>query len=130
EDMHTSMLLHAKGWKSVYVPEIISKGLVPSSLSAYYQQQLKWSRGTFDLWLNLFPKLFRQFSWRQKIHYGLLPLYYLFGIVTLINVAVPVYALGTGTYPWEMEPLVFFGYFTPLLFFGLLVRVKSQSYMH
>ncbi|WP_162418338.1 glycosyltransferase [Cyclobacterium roseum] len=130
EDMHTSMLLHAEGWESVYVPEIVSKGLVPSSLSAYYQQQLKWSRGTFDLWLNLFPKLFGKFSWKQKIHYGLLPLYYLFGFITLIDVAVPVYALLTGTYPWQMNPWKFFGYFTPLLLLGLLVRAKSQTYLH
>ena len=55
EDMHTSMLLHAQGWKSVYVPKILSLGLVPSSLSSYYLQQLKWSRGTFDLWMNKVP---------------------------------------------------------------------------
>lgn len=53
EDMHTSMLLHAKGWESVYEPVILSRGQVPSSISAYYKQQIKWSRGTFDLWFNL-----------------------------------------------------------------------------
>jgi cellulose synthase (UDP-forming) len=34
EDMHTSMLLHAKGWESVYVPKVLSRGLVPSNLSS------------------------------------------------------------------------------------------------
>ena len=32
EDMHTSMQLHAKGWKSVYVPAVLARGLVPSTL--------------------------------------------------------------------------------------------------
>lgn len=35
EDMHTAMRLFAKGWKSVYVPEVFTKGLVPSSLTSY-----------------------------------------------------------------------------------------------
>ncbi|MEM9790679.1 MAG: glycosyltransferase, partial [Planctomycetota bacterium] len=32
EDMHTSMRLHSAGWESVYVPENLSRGLVPSTL--------------------------------------------------------------------------------------------------
>ncbi|EMR03956.1 glycosyltransferase family 2 protein [Cesiribacter andamanensis] len=130
EDMHTSMLLHAKGWKSVYVPEIVSRGLVPSSLSAYYKQQLKWSRGTFDLWFRVYPLIFRQLNWRQKLHHGLLPLYFLFGLITLIDVAVPVYALFSGDYPWHMDPLVFFAYYSPLLLCGLLIRQYAQRWLN
>jgi cellulose synthase/poly-beta-1,6-N-acetylglucosamine synthase-like glycosyltransferase len=85
EDMHTSMLLHAKGWKSVYVPKILSLGLVPSSLAAYYQQQLKWSRGTFDLLFNKVPKLFSEFTLRQKLHYFLIPVYFLFGFCIVLE---------------------------------------------
>jgi cellulose synthase (UDP-forming) len=73
EDMHTAMQLFAKGWKSIYVPQIFSKGLVPSSLTSFYKQQLKWSRGTLDLLVTVFPKLFRHFTWRQRIHFGVLP---------------------------------------------------------
>lgn len=129
EDMHTSMLLHAKGWKSAYEPVILSRGQVPSSISAYYKQQLKWSRGTFDLWFNLFPKLFFKFTWRQKIHYGLLPIYYLFGFVTLIDVFVPALALITGEYPWLMDPKVFFAYFSPFFLFNLLYRFYAQAWL-
>jgi cellulose synthase/poly-beta-1,6-N-acetylglucosamine synthase-like glycosyltransferase/exo-beta-1,3-glucanase (GH17 family) len=130
EDMHTSMLLHAKGWKSAYEPVILSRGQVPSSISAYYKQQLKWSRGTFDLWFNLFPKLFFKFTWRQKIHYGLLPIHYLFGFVTLIDVFVPALALITGEYPWLMDPRVFFVYFTPFFLFNLLYRFYAQAWLN
>lgn len=130
EDMHTSMLLHAKGWKSVYVPKIVSRGLVPSGLSAYYKQQLKWSRGTFDLWLNLYPRLFKNFTWKQKLHYGLLPIYYLFGLITLIDIIVPVYSLGTGDYPWHMNPLLFFIYFIPFIIFSLLTRLYAQKWLY
>jgi cellulose synthase/poly-beta-1,6-N-acetylglucosamine synthase-like glycosyltransferase len=130
EDMHTSMLLHAKGWESVYVPKILSRGLVPSSISAYYSQQLKWSRGTFDLWINLFPRLFKNFSWRQNIHYGLMPIYYLFGLIALIDIAVPIYSLITGEYPWLLDPLIFFAYLMPFLVFGLILRLYAQNWLH
>jgi cellulose synthase (UDP-forming) len=130
EDMHTSMLLHAKGWNSVYEPVILSRGLVPSSLSAYYKQQLKWSRGTFDLWLNLYPKLFTKFDWRQKLHYGLIPVYYLSGLIGLIDIFVPVYSLLTGEYPWLLNPMVFFTFFTPFFLFSLLYRFYAQSWLN
>ncbi len=130
EDMHTSMLLMAKGWKSLYVPKIVSQGLVPSSLSAYYKQQLKWARGTFDLWFHVFPRIFRQLSWRQKLHYGVLPLYYFFGIICLIDFTVPMYSLLTGEYPWKVQPLLFFAYYTPLLLIFMGIRLYAQRWLN
>lgn len=130
EDMHTSMLLHAKGWKSVYVPKILSLGLVPSSLSSYYLQQLKWSRGTFDLWFNKVPKLFSNFTLRQKLHYTLIPVYYLFGLLGIIDILVPIYSLLTGEYPWLLNPVVFFAFFTPFLLASLAQRFYAQNWLH
>ena len=65
EDMNTAMHLHAKGWRSVYVPSVLARGLVPSTLSAYYKQQLKWSRGVFELLFTTYPRVFRQLTWHQ-----------------------------------------------------------------
>ena len=97
EDMHTAMQLFAKGWKSVYEPKVLARGLVPSSLTAYYKQQLKWSRGTLELLVSVYPKLFRKFNWRQKIHFALIPMHYLAGIFYLINFLTPIIALFTAT---------------------------------
>lgn len=130
EDMHTSMLLHAKGWKSVYIPKIVSHGLVPSSLSAYYKQQLKWTRGTFDLLLNVYPRLFGQFSWRQKLHYGILPLYYFLGVITLVDISLPIYSLLSEEYPWHMQPAKFFAYYTPLMIFLIGIRLYAQRWLY
>lgn len=93
EDMHTAMQLHSKGWKSVYVPRVLARGLVPSTLSAYYKQQLKWSRGVFDLLVNAYPKLFKGFTWKQKIHYAIIPMHYLSGVIYLINFLIPIISL-------------------------------------
>ncbi|MCE7065067.1 glycosyltransferase [Dyadobacter sp. CY326] len=122
EDMHTSMQLHAKGWKSVYVPEVVARGLVPSTLSAYYKQQLKWSRGVFDLLVTAYPKLFSQFTWRQKLHYGIIPMHYLSGIIYLINFLIPVIALCFGTSPMHMDITQFGLAVFPLIAAIVLIR--------
>lgn len=129
EDMHTAMQLHAKGWKSIYVPRIFTKGLSPASLTAYYKQQLKWSRGTLELLVAVYPKLFRKFSWRQKLHYGLLPFHYISGISYLITFLIPVISLFTATTPWKGNVVNFGLIFFPVLICILGIRIYVQRWV-
>lgn len=129
EDMHTAMQLHAKGWKSVYVPAVLARGLVPSTLSAYYSQQLKWSRGVFELLVTSYPKLFWNFTWQQKLHYGIIPMHYLSGVIFLINFLIPVFSLIFNTSPIN---IVFFNFITigfPLLMSIILIRHFVQRWV-
>lgn len=126
EDMHTAMQLHAKGWKSIYLPMILARGLVPSTLSAYYQQQLKWSRGVFDLLINVYPKLFMQFTLRQKIHYAFIPLHYLSGISFFLNFLIPVISLCFAISPMKMDIAEFGLIALPFLTVIVLVRQFVQ----
>jgi len=129
EDMHTAMRLHAKGWKSRYVPEVLSKGLVPATLAAYYKQQVKWSRGTFDLFFKVYPYIFSKLTWRQRIHYFALPLYYLFGLVGLIDLIIPVASLLLSEYPWNISLGTFLLRFTPVFGMSMLIRQYSQRWL-
>ncbi len=129
EDMHTAMQLYAKGWKSVYVPEIFSKGLVPASLTSYYKQQLKWSRGTLELLVSVYPKLFKYFTWRQRIHFGVLPLHYLSGFIVLISFLIPIISLFTATMPWKGNVINFGLIFIPILTSILGIRFYVQRWV-
>jgi cellulose synthase (UDP-forming) len=91
EDLHTSMLLHANGWKSVYIPQVVTKGLVPEDFHGYFKQQLKWSKGSFDLLFQVFPKICNKLTFQQKIHYLFQPQYYFFGLMTFIEILIPSY---------------------------------------
>lgn len=122
EDMHTSMQLHAKGWKSVYVPAVLARGLVPSTLSAYYKQQLKWSRGVFDLFVHVYPRLFTKFTWSQRIHYGTIPLHYLSGFIFLINFLIPAIALVLGVSPMHFDLAGFGLVILPMVSCIVLIR--------
>ncbi|UOQ68218.1 glycosyltransferase [Hymenobacter volaticus] len=127
--MHTAMRLHAQGWNSVYLPKVLSRGLVPASLGAFYSQQLKWSRGAFDLLIRVYPRLFPRFSWRQRLHYLLLPLYFLSGVVTLIDIAVPTLALVTTTFPWRVGLGEFTLHILPFTALTLLIRLCAQRWL-
>lgn len=129
EDMHTAMQLHAKGWRSIYLPKVLAKGLSPSSLTAFFKQQLKWSRGTLELLVAVYPKLFKKFSWRQKIHYGILPFHYFSGIIYLINFLVPVISLFTATTPWKGNVLDFGLVFAPVFICSLGIRFYVQKWV-
>ncbi|PUZ22590.1 cellulose synthase [Chitinophaga parva] len=129
EDMHTAMRLHAQGWKSVYVPAVLSRGLVPATLSAYYKQQLKWARGVFELFVTAYFELFGKFTWRQKLHYGLVPMFYLSGFVYLLNFLIPVVSLLTDVYPLRMDFSTFAVIGLPFVTAVVLIRHYVQRWV-
>ncbi len=129
EDMHTAMQMHAKGWKSIYLPSILTRGLVPATMSSYFKQQLKWSRGTWELLMVTYPKLFTKFTWRQKLHYFLLPFHYLSGIIFFINFLIPVISLFTGFIPLRMDVISFALAAFPVLAMSVLIRHFVQKWV-
>jgi len=129
EDMNTSMKLHGQGWKSTYVPKMLTRGLVPNTLSAYYQQQLKWSRGVFELLVSTYIENFNKLNWRQKIHYGVLPWNYFIGFIYLINFLIPVLSLVLGANPMTMSLWKFVLLGVPFTASTLIIRHYVQKWL-
>ena len=121
EDMHTAMQLYSKKWKGVYLPQVLAKGLSPSNLTNFFKQQLKWSRGTFDLLLKVYPKVFRKLTFTQKIHFGILPLHYFAGFICLINFLIPILSLLFSITPWKGNFVDFGIVFLPVAVSSLLI---------
>jgi cellulose synthase (UDP-forming) len=96
EDLHTSMRLHAAGWRSVYVPSVHARGLVPGDLRAFTKQQLKWARGVFEVLVTIFPRLARRLAPGQQAAYLVRLTYYLVGPVFLVHALFGVGALFSG----------------------------------
>jgi cellulose synthase (UDP-forming) len=129
EDMHTAMRIHAQGWKSVYTPEPLSYGLVPTTLSGFYKQQIKWSRGTFELLFTTYFKIFWKLSFRQKLHYYLAPMYYLYGITGAIDILIPILSLAFTETPWEVRMPEFIQLYLPLLIMSMVIRLYAQRWL-
>ncbi|HEX8312486.1 MAG TPA: glycosyltransferase [Chthoniobacteraceae bacterium] len=128
EDMHTTMLLYAKGWRSIYVPEILTRGLVPSTLSAYCKQQLKWACGSFELLLHGYAKMVKGFTIWQAVHYVFAPLYFLRGFVSAISIVVPIIALFFGGIPLRVDLLLYLAMYAPVLVIATAIRQVSQHW--
>ena len=129
EDLHTSMLLHANGWKSVYIPQVVTKGLVPEDFHGYFKQQLKWSKGSFDLLFQVFPKICNKLTFQQKIHYLFQPQYYFFGLMTFIEILIPIISLLFIDVPWKIDIVAFLLISSPFILFATLIHIYVQNWV-
>jgi cellulose synthase (UDP-forming) len=103
EDMETSILLHARGWRSVYHGETLAFGLAPASAGQYHVQRLRWGQGSMQILRKLNPLLQRGLSWRQRILYFASTITYLDGAQKLVFYLAPVIFLFTGVLPVNVK---------------------------
>jgi cellulose synthase (UDP-forming) len=96
EDLHTSVAMHAAGWRSVYEPTVHATGLVPSEIRGLTKQQFKWARGVFDVWLWIWPRLRRRLTLSQNLAYQVRFTYYLLGPLFLAHALATLVALQQG----------------------------------
>lgn len=129
EDMITAIRLHAKGWKSVYVPKVLSRGLVPEDFGSFCKQQLKWSRGVHDILFVELPKLWKELTWKQRLAYLTISTYYLGGFVLLIYILIPYVFFLTDLMPANMYFSDFIVYGAPVVFFGLWIYLYLQRWV-
>ncbi|MGZ5465171.1 MAG: glycosyltransferase family 2 protein [Thermoanaerobaculia bacterium] len=129
EDLVTSIRLHARGWKSVYVPEVLSRGLVPSDLDSYLKQQLKWARGVYEVLFREYPRAFRKLTNYQRISYFMIGSYYLVGVTSLIFLSVPLIFLFLGKQPAAFLLSEYVAHALPVGALGAAVYFLSQRWL-
>ena len=94
EDVWTSIRLHERGWRSIYIPDVLAVGEAPESIEAYAKQQLRWATGGFEIMLThnpLSPR--RTLTTDQRIQYFVTGTFYLTGIAPMILLLVPAFEI-------------------------------------
>jgi cellulose synthase (UDP-forming) len=129
EDLVTAIRLHAKGWKSIYIPEVLARGLVPEDLGSFVKQQLKWARGVYDVLLREYPRAFRRLTLHQKLSYFMIGSYYLVGLTTPVYLLIPALYLWTGVQPAAMFLSEYLQHALPLGFFGVVIYRYAQRWL-
>ncbi|MEU7149321.1 cellulose synthase catalytic subunit [Streptomyces sp. NPDC045470] len=83
EDMATGMEIHrhrnpATGhrWRSVYTPDVLAVGEGPAAWSDFFNQQLRWSRGTYETLGRQFPRAVFSLPPGRILNYALMIAYY------------------------------------------------------
>ncbi len=129
EDLITSIRLHAAGWKSVYNPVIISRGLVPEDFGSFCKQQLKWARGVFEVTFVEIPKLFHKLNWWHRITYLTIGTYYLVGASSFFFTFIPFLFFFSGILPAQMNFVDFFIQGSFVAFFAVVIYLFMQQWM-
>ncbi|HET7490035.1 MAG TPA: glycosyltransferase [Acidimicrobiales bacterium] len=107
EDIHTTIRLHRRGWKSVYHNEVLARGLAAADASQYQSQRLRWGIGAMQVLRTENPLFVRGLRLRQRIAYGATLLGWFDAWRSLGYLLLPPLVLFTGAVPIRANPLVF-----------------------
>ncbi len=119
EDMATSMLLQAKGFKTIFINETLAMGLSPDTFSDYVIQRDRWCRGNIQVLKKWNPLTLPGLSFMQRLIYFDGVLYWFFGLQKIIYNLGPILFLLTGI------PIYYADVFTMLLFFVPTYYISS-----
>jgi cellulose synthase (UDP-forming) len=121
EDMETSLILHGRGWKSVYYPESLAYGLAPGSAAAFHVQRLRWGQGSLQILRKLNPLTHPGLSIPQRICYLASVTSYFDGLQKIILYLAPLIFLFTGLFPIQADNSEFLVRFIPYLVMSIVM---------
>jgi cellulose synthase (UDP-forming) len=122
EDIHTSLRLHAAGWKSIYHDELLSMGLAPQDFLAFTVQRLRWGQGAMQVLRRENPFVKRGLTFAQRINYIGSMVTYFEAFQRLVYTLAPSIVLFTAILPIQVSVLPFVSRFIPYFALGILAN--------
>jgi len=99
EDIHTSMVIHAKGYRSCYLNKVLAAGLMPETFERSMRQRVRWAMGHVQILFQTNPFTMRGLTLPQRIGYFASIFYFLHGVPRIICLVAPLFALLLGIIP-------------------------------
>ncbi len=99
EDIHTSLRLHRRGWRSVYHNEVLARGLAARDADQYQAQRLRWGTGAMQLLRVDHPLTAPGLRPAQRVAYASTILGWFDAWRSLGYVVIPLAVLVTGAVP-------------------------------
>jgi cellulose synthase (UDP-forming) len=115
EDMHTTLKLIRRDWKTAYHHQTLALGLAPATPEQYLAQRRRWGMGSMQVLAT--ERLWAAkswLSWRNFMEYLNGTLWWLEGIATLVAFSVPMLLMTTGANTSRANPLAFAGAFAAM----------------
>ncbi|MET3922740.1 cellulose synthase (UDP-forming) [Arthrobacter sp. UYEF20] len=112
EDMHTTLKLIRRGWRTVYHHQTLAVGLAPATPDQYLLQRRRWGMGAMQILVH--ERLWAAkswMSWRNYHEYLNGTLWWLEGIATLVAFLIPVLVMLSGAQTSTAGPVLFTGVF-------------------
>jgi len=129
EDIHTTIRLHRRGWKTVYHNEVLVRGLAPRTATEYMVQRRRWATGAMQVLRLERPLTAPGLSFGQRLGYATTLWAWWDAWRSLAYVVLPVLVLATGAIPIS-APLAVFGplFFTLLAIQFVALRLLARGY--
>jgi len=102
EDFHTSLKLHKRGHRTLYVNEPVAYGVAAADLDEYYKTRHRWAHGNLTALMKENILTCKGLSLMQRLSYLSLGIIYLEGWQQLMLFVVPVLSLVFGLAPFEI----------------------------
>ena len=107
EDVWTSLMLHERGWHTIFIPMTLAVGHAPDTVESYTKQQLRWATGGFEILIRHNPLSHkRKLSLDQRLQYLVTASFYLTGICPLLLMVVPALEIYFDLRPMNLSTTV------------------------
>ncbi|MDC0326043.1 cellulose synthase catalytic subunit [bacterium] len=129
EDLHTSLFLHAKGWRSAYVSKPLAFGVEPTDLGGFFIQQYKWAHGTLTLLRQVYPRLVTRFDFPTNVCYTWRLTCFLAGPMVAFHILVTLVVLYSRDETLVGEFFSYLLHLAPLVLVSwLIMKVASKPF--
>jgi cellulose synthase (UDP-forming) len=99
EDIHTTIRLHRRGWRTVYHNEVLAQGLAAANAEQYLGQRLRWGTGAMQVLRTENPAFVSGLTMGQRLSYLSTLLGWFDSWRTLGYLLMPLACVGTGALP-------------------------------
>ncbi|AFA72166.1 putative cellulose synthase (UDP-forming), glycosyl transferase family 2 [Gordonia polyisoprenivorans VH2] len=128
EDLHTGRHLQRAGYRIRYVPVVLSRGLCPTDLAGFLNQQYRWCMGTLSRTVNpVLEQQYQRMTVRQALAHWAGVFYYLTTALNVFLFFVPgvimLAAFPADIRPAQLVPFLF-GFWVYVVVFPLLSRTR------
>ncbi|CAN5570749.1 hypothetical protein BH20CHL7_BH20CHL7_00110 [soil metagenome] len=128
EDIHTTIRLHRRGWRTVYHNEVLARGLAASDASTYQLQRHRWGTGAMQVLRSENPLIVSGLTLPQRLSYAATLLGWFDAWRSLGYLLLPVVVIATGAIPIRTDPATFLVAFGANFVLGqLALRVLSRG---
>ncbi len=108
EDIHTTLRLHRRGWKTIYHNEVLARGIAARTASEYLLQRRRWATGAMQLLRRERPLTGPGLTFGQRLGYAATLWGWFDAWRSLGYILLPVVVIATGGMPVD-APIVVFG---------------------
>jgi hypothetical protein len=122
EDFHTTIAMHARGWRTRYHNETLVQGLAPHDLAGFLLQRARWARGNLRVFrTSENPLTCHGLAPRQRASYFASLFGYFSGLQRLALLSVLVWTLATARLPMHASVLPLGVLWLPWVLLGVAV---------